>query len=199
MLLYILLGVIAATLIALLVFLIVNSAGKNRKDTSRRQKDDNSSSGELQRKSTPTTFDDSEPGSAINVEPRDEYTIAIKDIRSARSWRFAVKDRLVIGRGSDCDLVLEDERVSHKHVQISATDDGLYVRNISNTNGLKVNGQRIDQEIPLKPGDELRIGHEELLIDSISSLSGRVTHEIKREPNNLEGSVQARTKTKGFF
>ncbi len=50
--------------------------------------------------------------------------------------------RMVIGRGEDCDLVLNDEGVSRRHALILAAPDGsVTVKDLDSTNGSTVNGK----------------------------------------------------------
>jgi adenylate cyclase len=80
-----------------------------------------------------------------------------------------VRDMLVVGRQATVDesrqLVIEEPTVSRRHLEIrlDADDDAAYVFDTS-TNGTKLNGQRIEraQDVPLHPGDRIRVGSVEL-------------------------------------
>ena len=68
--------------------------------------------------------------------------------------------RAVVGRGDDCDIVLPGHaRVSRRHAQLSWDDQTqtLSVRDLGSTNGVMVNGQRVDQAI-LRAGDRIELG-----------------------------------------
>ncbi len=68
-------------------------------------------------------------------------------------------DRLVlIGRGSDCQLILDDDYVSTRHARVVVTADGIYVEDLGSTNGTYVNGQRITAPTTVTMQDTLRIG-----------------------------------------
>jgi Protein of unknown function (DUF3662)/FHA domain len=66
----------------------------------------------------------------------------------------------VLGRSRDCDVVLDDPNVSRHHAEIRPSGGSWTVRDLGSTNGVKVNGRRLDASRPqsLKPGDELVIG-----------------------------------------
>jgi pSer/pThr/pTyr-binding forkhead associated (FHA) protein len=51
-----------------------------------------------------------------------------------------VRGRLVIGRGSDCDLVLDEPEMSRRHAVIENSGDGIYLRDMGSANGTFVNG-----------------------------------------------------------
>uniref|UniRef100_A0A7C4QUG9 FHA domain-containing protein n=1 Tax=Schlesneria paludicola TaxID=360056 RepID=A0A7C4QUG9_9PLAN len=66
---------------------------------------------------------------------------------------------LLIGRQSDCDVSLTTSRkVSRKHCCIAIVNNTVIVRDLGSTNGVCINGQRINREAPLRLGDELTIG-----------------------------------------
>jgi len=64
---------------------------------------------------------------------------------------------VVLGRGSSCDVVLNDDTVSRRHAQLSVTDAGCVLKDLGSRNGTYVNGQQV-HEAELKDGDRLLIG-----------------------------------------
>lgn len=67
------------------------------------------------------------------------------------------KAATTIGRGRQCDLVLENSYVSRLHAKIEQTDGGFILVDQDSTNGTFVNGQRVRGAHPLSPGDEIAI------------------------------------------
>src|SRR5215207_546512 len=63
----------------------------------------------------------------------------------------------VIGRSRDCDIVLGDGNVSRRHAEIVATPDGWAVKDLQSTNGVVLNGRRIEGSAPLRPGDRIEL------------------------------------------
>lgn len=63
-----------------------------------------------------------------------------------------------IGRGSDNDIVLQDNLASRRHARILHHDGAFYVDDLGSANGVSVNGQRVDGTQRLGPGDELTVG-----------------------------------------
>lgn len=68
------------------------------------------------------------------------------------------RDRMIIGRGTDCDIVIPKRQVSRQHVQIERDDKGYLLRDLGSKNGTYVNSQEVrDKPYRLKDGDEIQI------------------------------------------
>lgn len=66
-------------------------------------------------------------------------------------------ERILIGRSHECDVVIDDPNISRRHAEVRGDGDGWKVVDLGSTNGVKVNGRRVDQAV-LSPGDELTLG-----------------------------------------
>ena len=70
--------------------------------------------------------------------------------------------RLVVGRGEDCDLPLNDTSVSRIHAEIHMIDGGKYeVIDRDSSNGVRVNGVELKRAI-LDAGDVIELGDVQL-------------------------------------
>ncbi|WP_432564940.1 FHA domain-containing protein FhaB/FipA [Kineococcus sp. SYSU DK003] len=67
---------------------------------------------------------------------------------------------VLIGRGADCTLVLDDEYASTKHVRITPNPAGTgwVVEDLQSTNGTTLGRDRLTAPAPFEPGTPLRIG-----------------------------------------
>jgi hypothetical protein len=63
----------------------------------------------------------------------------------------------VIGRSSDCDIVVGDPNVSRRHAEIRQMGRGFSLVDLGSTNGTEVNGQRVT-ETSLMNGDVIGVG-----------------------------------------
>jgi hypothetical protein len=63
----------------------------------------------------------------------------------------------VIGRGEDCDIIINHPMVSRHHAKIVRVGPSFYVHDLQSTNGTMVNGENIDQHV-LQPEDEIQVG-----------------------------------------
>jgi hypothetical protein len=68
-----------------------------------------------------------------------------------------VSGRLVIGRSSACELVVEDDTVSRRHAELELRDGTWRLRDLGSRNGTWVNGRRA-ADVEVRPGDELQLG-----------------------------------------
>ncbi|MDR1109192.1 MAG: sigma 54-interacting transcriptional regulator [Deltaproteobacteria bacterium] len=75
-------------------------------------------------------------------------------------FKFKLADRALLGRASDCDLILFDRSASRRHAEITKTDDTYYIEDLNSTNGTLVNDLPISERLPLKPFDCVKIGQE---------------------------------------
>ena len=65
---------------------------------------------------------------------------------------------VVVGRHPHCDTRLDSLRVSRHHCCMTREDDQVVVRDLGSTNGVRINGMRVETG-SLRPGDELSIAH----------------------------------------
>lgn len=78
---------------------------------------------------------------------------------------IALKGRTVIGRGSDCDIVLNEPEMSRRHALIENSPHGLYLRDLGSHNGTFVNGVSVRDTV-LVPGDQLAFDQNRFLIEA---------------------------------
>jgi hypothetical protein len=85
--------------------------------------------------------------------------------RDARALLVMSGKRLVVGargatlgRSRSCDVVLDDANVSRQHAEVRPRGGGWFVADLGSTNGVAVNGARIEQAHALRPGDRIELG-----------------------------------------
>jgi diguanylate cyclase (GGDEF)-like protein len=67
-------------------------------------------------------------------------------------------DGLIIGRGSDCDIVVDLDSVSRRHAQIERKGGEIHVNDLNSTNGTYVNENQVEDQA-LSDGDQIKIGN----------------------------------------
>ena len=76
-----------------------------------------------------------------------------------------VRGRLVIGRGSECDLILDEPEMSRRHAVIENSDDGIFLRDLGSSNGTYVNGVQVRDAV-LHPDDQIAFDRNRFLIEA---------------------------------
>jgi pSer/pThr/pTyr-binding forkhead associated (FHA) protein len=73
----------------------------------------------------------------------------------------------VLGRSRDCDVVVDDPNVSRHHAEVRPSGGSWVVRDLGSTNGVKINGRRLDPARPqsLKRGDVIELGTSRLTFE----------------------------------
>lgn len=83
--------------------------------------------------------------------------IAYEGDMEGERWTLQ-QEQTVIGRSSNCDVVLPGRQVSRQHAVIERDDGSYQLRDLGSKNGTFVNGQPVRREPhPLKDGDEIQI------------------------------------------
>ena len=84
----------------------------------------------------------------------------------ARGDLLEFREPIVVGRASDCGLLLDhDEFASSHHARISPADNGLWIEDLGSTNGTFVNDARVTTSRQLRPDDLVKIGETELRVE----------------------------------
>jgi Protein of unknown function (DUF3662)/FHA domain len=73
--------------------------------------------------------------------------------------------RVLIGRSRDCDIVLEDPNASRRHAELRNEDGRWVVADLGSTNGVKVNGRRVDGAQSLHAGDAIELGSSRVVFE----------------------------------
>ncbi|MBQ1471078.1 FHA domain-containing protein [Eubacterium sp. AB3007] len=94
-----------------------------------------------------------------------------EDDLTGESDRFEIsKDLFVIGRQEgDVDHVIQAKGISRKHCYISKRNGGYYIYDMQSTNGVTLNGEKIDpeREVLLEAGDTVQIGERVYTVEEL--------------------------------
>jgi two-component system, cell cycle response regulator len=99
------------------------------------------------------------PDRPIVSTRRDACVVHIYPTGPGMGTRYALADTpVILGRGNDCDIRINDHSVSRRHARIQPGADGYYAVDLQSTNGTFVN------DVPasickLNDGDYLRVGN----------------------------------------
>lgn len=104
------------------------------------------------------TIPDGPAPTVVDVPSGPEWILAIMS-GNDQGTSYYITDKLVIGREDDCDVILNDDRVSRRHATIERTsEDSFRLVDHDSTNGTFVNEERIEGTAILIAGMAFRVG-----------------------------------------
>ncbi len=105
---------------------------------------------------------DRRPMPAPVLDQRDELVLEVNGTRHTLT-----PPGLVIGRGTEADLRINDPGISRRHAQIQVEGSGasqrLRIVDLGSTNGIIVNGHKV-REAALQEGSRIEIGSTRMLV-----------------------------------
>ncbi len=105
-------------------------------------------------------------GAAAGAAVPDRGAVHAHLVNLATNQEFDLATaRLVVGRSSDCDIVVHDLNASRTHAELRFEPQGVWViSDLGSTNGTRVNGMAIVSQA-LRPGDHITIGTTDFAFD----------------------------------
>jgi len=100
------------------------------------------------------------PAAPKPAKPRRGAPTHVLVVEGANAGEQAPLDGrpVLIGRGTDAAIRLDDDYVSTRHARIVASGDQWFVEDLGSTNGTYVGAARITQPTSLTLGTQVRIG-----------------------------------------
>ena len=96
----------------------------------------------------------------ISQSSRDACLVHIYPVSSSIGIRYLMTDKPVImGRGDECDVRIQDHSVSRRHARIEPQPEGFVVLDLNSTNGTFINDEQLSEGKLLGDGDYLRVGN----------------------------------------
>jgi len=106
------------------------------------------------------------PERPISTTSRHACLVHIYPTGSGMGTRYELSDKsLVIGRGADCDIRINDHSVSRRHAEIRPGAGGWTLEDLGSTNGVRLNGRALEGAQPLSAGDRVELGSTEIVFE----------------------------------
>jgi transcriptional regulator with GAF, ATPase, and Fis domain len=116
-----------------------------------------------------------------NVRHRTALRVYV--LRTSTGQQLQVGGRPVfVGAAEECDLVVEDPKVSRRHVEIQAVSDGVRVKDLGSRNGTYADGLKLTEAV-LPAGATIRVG------DTTIKISGAPLPKIEPSPRDRFGGL----------
>ena len=105
----------------------------------------------------------------------------------------------LVGRLGTCDLVLNDASVSRHHASLRVTDERCTVQDTGSRFGTYVNGARVQDEVELTAGSQLKLGEVLLTVEQRVPEQELLSeaHEISEGPGTIYRPVAAEEPASG--
>src|SRR2546430_1533715 len=94
-------------------------------------------------------------------------------------------DMITLGRASDCTIPIKDRFLSRKHAEIVFERGAWFVRDCGSVNGTLVNGVKVVDPVPLRPGDRIALGDSEVVFHSDEATSQLIPVDSDSHATNL--------------
>ena len=118
------------------------------------------------------------------VDNEKEYPLLLGQSGPLEGQRWKIKKELLLGRDSECDIVIPLRQVSRHHARVMPGADGVVVEDLGSKNGTYLNGTLLKGQETLVDGDELQISLAQHFIflssDATMPLEGLPLEMIKR-------------------
>ena len=102
----------------------------------------------------------SAPKQLLTSGSREACLVHIYPTGAAMGRRYPLgTDSILLGRGEDSDVRIQDNSVSRRHAKIEPTSEGYYVVDLQSTNGTFVNDRQVGVPELLSDGVYVRVGN----------------------------------------
>ena len=131
------------------------------------------------------------------MTPREMgVVIIVSETENRETWHtYSIegKSSVSIGRNADCDICLPHIGVSRIHARIVREADGWYIIDNNSTNGIGINGYRLNRRAKLRENDVIIITNTKLVFGS-----GRISYLIPENGIGLDAvDIVRKVKTSG--
>src|SRR5258708_37334262 len=96
-----------------------------------------------------------DPTLLLPTATKDVYIMVI--VGENVGTRIKIEREMVIGRGDDANIRVDEEVVSRRHARIVVEGSDVSVEDMGSTNGTFVNEEKINARSALKDGDRIQI------------------------------------------
>jgi DNA-binding response OmpR family regulator len=125
----------------------------------------------------------------------NEYPVIIAQSGDLDGQRWLLKNELLIGRDSDCQIVIADRQVSRHHARLILRRKGVQLEDLSSKNGTFCNGKQVITPQFLQDGDSIQVAivHSFTFLSSDATMPMDAEHVVRiLEKGGLELDVRSR-------
>ncbi len=89
------------------------------------------------------------------------------------------KEKVVVGRDSDCEIPIDNVAISRRHASVTKTDEGYVLEDLHSGNGTFFNGEKIVSHT-LANGDVFVIGKYSLTFELLTDVEDSVKDAVRK-------------------
>jgi pSer/pThr/pTyr-binding forkhead associated (FHA) protein len=91
--------------------------------------------------------------------------LLVVDPPEQRGRAYALGPEITVGRGSGCQVLVDDTFVSTVHARVFLGDGNYVVEDLGSTNGTYLNKRKVDGPMTMNRGDRLQVGNTVLELE----------------------------------
>lgn len=104
------------------------------------------------------------------ANPKDRASLVVLAGPTPGAMATLEGDELIMGRGEEAHMCIEDAGLSRMHARVFRQDDGYYVEDLKSKNGTFVDGKPVRSARRLNEGDRILIGRDTVLKFSLQDV-----------------------------
>ena len=104
-------------------------------------------------------------GGRVRRIPEHRFSVIVSEKGAAQVREYYDKDEISIGRAPGNDLMLPNYSVSRHHATVQFKAGMFTIEDNGSKHGTSVNGKKVDEPIPFRPGDRVDLGDFALVFE----------------------------------
>lgn len=92
----------------------------------------------------------------------NQWKVTLQD-RVICEFHVAEGQALVVGRGAEADVVIDNTAISRRHLSLQLLNGTCFVADLGSTNGTRINGEPVTMPTVVEPGDVVTAGKFQLV------------------------------------
>ena len=116
----------------------------------------------------------------MDINPED-FPMLVAQEGPLKGQRWALSHTLVLGRESNCDVVIPDRQVSRFHARLTPTPEGVILEDLGSKNGTHCNGNELSTPMVLQDGDTVQVALAQQFMFLTSDATLPLTEQSNRQ------------------
>ena len=95
---------------------------------------------------------------AVDGTAPQPIALVVRSPLNAQGERHPLAEALTIGRGPECDIIIDDSYSSQAHARLYHDGNQPLLEDLGSTNGTYLNRQKVDSAMAVRVGDFVQVG-----------------------------------------